>query len=952
MIVDLISFQNIAVRDLRRKAAMAIQAYSSFATPQIISLQAPTGAGKTIMMAAFIEKVLFGDEDLPEQPNAVFVWLSDSPSLNQQSMDKIDSKSDKIRVGQCITIEESSFDQEMLADGYIYFLNTQKIGKSGNLTKHSDSRQYTIWETLSNTAREKGDRLYFIIDEAHRGMQGREAGKATSIMQKFIKGSPADGLQPMPLVIGMSATAQRFNTLVANTTESTSYYVIVKPEDVRASGLLKDKIIAACPKEAGQKNDLAMLQAATEDWMEKCAHWRNYTIMYHYKHFNPVFVIQVCAGTGDAISDNNLDDILAKIEEHSNIHFEQGEVVHAFGDHADITINGLKVPHVNPQDIADDSIIRVVFFKESLSTGWDCPRAETMISFRHAQDATYIAQLIGRMVRTPMQCRVQYDELLNSVSMFLPYYNSSTVDSIITELQNTEGGEIPTYIETEEVSGHRNGGLTVHTNTRRKAVPNRNDGMQSLFDNNVQDNNVPQPITNNNPSQNVVSYEHGNTNAMKTLSESKAELVNKNSDTNISAGGYEDVSNRNKNPETNIDANTPEEISLGFELDRAAVMKFINETALLKYDIRTVAVNDYKKSLFDLAVLLTQTGIYAELKDTITDEITSFISNYVESLKNNGKYKDLAKKYLEFKMSLREYDVLQENGITGVSKDLSLFTVDTDMERRLRIAETKLGSFGICNAYLRTFDEDSYSQGIIDCIMYAEDVDCQKELAQYAKNKFYELTDKYRRVIAINPEESIRRKYDAIISNSAMVSEHTFILPEFLGERGDADGEEYKYHLYADGETGIAKLKLNGWEDELIREEAKHSDFVCWLRNRDRASWAMCIPYVKDNMKKAMYPDFIVVRKDDMTGYVIDILEPHGDQYADNLPKAKGLAEYAAKEIRVGRVQLIRKMSRNGVKGFYRLDLAIRSIRDKVLSAANNEELNHIFDCDAVLEKE
>lgn len=945
MIVDLISFQNIAVRDLRRKAAMAIQAYSSFATPQIISLQAPTGAGKTIMMAAFIEKVLFGDEDLPEQPNAVFVWLSDSPSLNQQSMDKIDSKSDKIRVGQCITIEESSFDQEMLDDGYIYFLNTQKIGKSGNLTKHSDSRQYTIWETLSNTAREKGDRLYFIIDEAHRGMQGREAGKATSIMQKFIKGSPADGLQPMPLVIGMSATAQRFNTLVANTTESTSYYVIVTPDAVRASGLLKDKIIAACPKENGQKNDLAMLQAATEDWMEKCAHWRNYTITYHYKHFNPVFVIQVCAGTGDAISDNNLDDILAKIEEHSNIHFEPGEVVHAFGDHADITINGLKVPHVNPQDIADDNIIRVVFFKESLSTGWDCPRAETMISFRHAQDATYIAQLIGRMVRTPMQCRVQYDELLNSVSMFLPYYNSSTVDDIITELQNTEGGEIPTYIETEEVSGHRNGGLTVHTHTRRRFTPNRDDGMQSLFDNNGRGTSVQQPVINNIPPVNAVSYNK------KMIYDSKAELVNNNSDTNVSPAGYETVSNQNKNPEPNSDVTHPEEMPLEFELDRAAVMKFINNTALLKYKVNLVAVNDYKKSLFELATLLTQTGIYVELKNIITDEITGFIGNFVESLKNKGKYKDLAKQYLEFKMSLKEYDVLQDNGITGVSKDLSLFTVDTDMERRLRIAETKLGSFGICNAYLRNFDEDSYSQGIIDCIMYSEDVDCQKDLDQYAKSKFYELTDKYRRVIAVNPEDSIRRKYDAIISNSAMVSEHTFILPEFLGERGDADGEEYKYHLYADGETGTTKLKLNGWEDELIREEAKRSDFVCWLRNRDRAAWAMCIPYVKDNVTKAMYPDFIVVRKDDMTGYVIDILEPHGDQYADNLPKAKGMAEYAGKENRVGRVQLIRKMSRGGTNGFYRLDLAKSSIRDKVLRAVNNEELNHIFETDAVMDK-
>lgn len=45
-------------------------------------------------------------------------------------------------------------------------------------------------------------------------MQGREASKATTIMQKFIKGSSVDGIPPMPVVIGMSATPQRFNALV------------------------------------------------------------------------------------------------------------------------------------------------------------------------------------------------------------------------------------------------------------------------------------------------------------------------------------------------------------------------------------------------------------------------------------------------------------------------------------------------------------------------------------------------------------------------------------------------------------------------------------------------------------------------------------------------------------------------------------------------------------------
>lgn len=37
-------------------------------------------------------------------------------------------------------------------------------------------------------------------------MKGTDAGRATTIMQKFILGSEKDGLPPAPVVIGMSAT--------------------------------------------------------------------------------------------------------------------------------------------------------------------------------------------------------------------------------------------------------------------------------------------------------------------------------------------------------------------------------------------------------------------------------------------------------------------------------------------------------------------------------------------------------------------------------------------------------------------------------------------------------------------------------------------------------------------------------------------------------------------------
>ena len=237
MRVELFPFQRKAVADLRSKIAMALGNYSLHHAPQVVSFTAPTGSGKTVIMSSLIEDIFWGTETFEEQQEAIFVWLSDSPSLNLQSKDKIDTMADKIKLGQCVVIDEASFDMETLQDGHIYFLNTQKLGKAGKLGQHADGRQYTIWETLKNTAEQKADRLYFIIDEAHRGMQGKEAGKATSIMQRFLKGSEKDHLPIMPVVIGMSATPARFNALVEGTT-STIHKTIITANEVRQSGLL------------------------------------------------------------------------------------------------------------------------------------------------------------------------------------------------------------------------------------------------------------------------------------------------------------------------------------------------------------------------------------------------------------------------------------------------------------------------------------------------------------------------------------------------------------------------------------------------------------------------------------------------------------------------------------------------------------------------------------------
>lgn len=955
MKVELFPFQQKALLNLRRQVAEAMGGYYRTHTPQVVSFTAPTGAGKTIVMASLIEDILFGDENFAEQPEAIFVWLSDSPQLNEQSKLKFDAKADRIQLGQCVTVTEDSFDRETFEDGHIYFLNTQKLSVSSNLTKHSDGRMYTIWETIANTVDAKNDHLYFIIDEAHRGMQGRAASKATTIMQKFIKGSEDDRIPPMPVVIGMSATMQRFNKLVENTS-STVYKVVVTPDEVRASGLLKDRIIITYPEGKAANNDMAILQAAADDWKDKWGHWAQYCQEQHYAYVNPILILQVQNGSGNKISDTDLDDCLRKIEERVGITFQEGQVVHSFGQtQSSITINGLEVRYAEPSRIADDKNIRVVFFKENLSTGWDCPRAETMMSFRHANDATYIAQLLGRMVRTPMQMHIQVDETLNDVHLFLPYFNEDTVKKVVEELQNSEGGEIPTDIYGEPTTGKKFDTLTVKKPAKKKGIvsvsvanPDSPEMYLPGMEPEVANKNaeVQDRVTAGSHQEKSDEISSEDENAAAPISQ-----PNKNQSENhvfASTSLPEHMVRENKTEKEENPTNPADELEDLF--DREAVMKFINDAGLLSYDVRSYQISDYLKSLLKLAHLLTMSGLCREAIKNVHEDISKMIHAHVLDLKEKNQYDKLVLKVKQFKLATQIFDAFGESVDNYLVHDM-FTTTDTDLERQFRAAEAKLGNDGIGHVYAKMYGDINDPAGYeIDVILFAADTECMNQLHDYARQHFHALNDQYRRYIAKVPEK-IRKQYDRIVSDGDKVSKHNFRLPETIQIPHDDGGTPYRDHLFVDNQTGVAMLKLNGWESGVIAEEEERKDFVCWIRNPSRAAWALCIPYEEDGDMKTAYPDFIIIRTDPISGYVVDILEPHNPDFKDNLGKAKGFAEYARQNPGIGRIQLIR-MGKDaaGNKRFKRLDMAKSAIRDKVLKAATIEELDHLFDTEGNFE--
>lgn len=209
-----------------------------------VVLSSPTGSGKTVTLCALLETIWQGSENFDPDPNARFLWLSDSPQLNEQSRDKFELHSDVFGATRREIIE-NTFDAETLDAGKIYFLNTGKMSKDALLTKKGDSRDFTIWETIANTIEKSGSHFYLVIDEAHRGMSAKQhqaIKEAKSIVQRFILGYPEEKMPPVPLIIGMSATPERFQNLLEQTSRVSRLWEI-PVADVVASGLLKESVV-------------------------------------------------------------------------------------------------------------------------------------------------------------------------------------------------------------------------------------------------------------------------------------------------------------------------------------------------------------------------------------------------------------------------------------------------------------------------------------------------------------------------------------------------------------------------------------------------------------------------------------------------------------------------------------------------------------------------------------
>lgn len=436
------------------------------------SLTATTGAGKTVMAAAAIEALFWGNDtfDFDPDPGAVVLWFSDDPSLNKQTFNRLRQASEKFTYSNLVHIEPG-FAQPRLEAGKVYFLNTQKLTKSSLLTRGHvetapeqqrripvlaaapDMQGWTIWQTLANTI-EAGDlTLYLVLDEAHRGFNAKTNSDKPPIVRQLVNGVK-NRRPPIPIVWGISATIAHFEKAMreaeATRNRRALPSVIVDSVRVQESGLVKDTLVLDIPDEVGNFDSVLVRRAArklkdsTERWAE---YGRSQGLL---ETVQPLLVLQTPNTPNPDDVGIALDTIFTEYPD-----LRASSVRHVLGEHTKQKFGTWEVDWIEPQRVQDESHVRVLVAKDAISTGWDCPRAEVLVSFRPARDTTHITQLLGRMVRNPLARRIPGDERLNAVDCILPFFDRTTAVQVVRfltgDLESMPGGEKKVVIDGKEL---------------------------------------------------------------------------------------------------------------------------------------------------------------------------------------------------------------------------------------------------------------------------------------------------------------------------------------------------------------------------------------------------------------------------------------------------------------------------------------------------------------------
>ncbi|HET6746749.1 MAG TPA: DEAD/DEAH box helicase family protein [Candidatus Saccharimonadales bacterium] len=432
-------FQEAAVSKMKDNFLMLWKSETRGAN---LILKAPTGSGKTTMMAQFLRD-LTGE---PRFTNAdvAFLWITKG-SLAQQSKDKLLEYYDGVSENKLLDIND--LRDGVLPRNAVFFVNWEKLvsRSAENRRLRVDGDTTISFDTYIRNTHNKGREVILIIDEEHLAAN---TVLASDLIQNVIRPR---------IIIGVSATPQNSGAMT----------VEVPHEDVVESGLIKEKIIFQTEEDlrkftgAETNQDEILLELAWQKRLELLQFYKDIG-----ENINPLVLIQLP------------NDDQASVETGTS----KRDIVVAFLKNKGVTDEEIAVwldkdKTLNLSTVRENnSSVAFLLFKQAAATGWDCPRASVLVMFREIKNATFAIQTVGRILRMPL-ARHFTEPALNLGYLYTNYKRNEIV---ATYDKNGIGENRPTIYESKR-KAHIKPLVLESTNSVRSDYNDLGDSFQQVF---------------------------------------------------------------------------------------------------------------------------------------------------------------------------------------------------------------------------------------------------------------------------------------------------------------------------------------------------------------------------------------------------------------------------------------------------------------------------------------
>lgn len=342
----------------------------------VVTFKAPTGSGKTVMMANALADLVKACEG---KHNLAILWVAPN-KLHEQSYDRLQQVYAESKTLSCVNADELSGND--LPERAVVFMNWASIN-SDKLVLRRDNETGRNLASFIQRARVAGRKVVLVVDESHLHLDSGEQAQVV-----------VDHIIAPDLLIEVSATPKA---------ERPDAPVVVLREDVIAAGMIRKGITvnpgADLSDETGQ---FLPLYDGTSEALLDAALAKQAELTRKFKAAGSPVVPLVLVQLPDRRA--NADALQ---------HFERYLLMkHGLerGNGLAVWLSGDRSPEIDA--IADfGSPVRVMFFKQAAATGWDCPRAQILVGLREMQSDTFTTQVLGRIIRQPERQHYADDEL-------------------------------------------------------------------------------------------------------------------------------------------------------------------------------------------------------------------------------------------------------------------------------------------------------------------------------------------------------------------------------------------------------------------------------------------------------------------------------------------------------------------------------------------------------------